>query len=98
LNFDYFIDQPFKTQNQLQNDQISPSNSSPRRHKNIFVYAPPRCFSAENSGSGGDGFPHSEEKNGNKNWSFPHNREELRRVRGLYGQTVQKCVYGIPPL
>jgi len=27
----------------------------------IFVYAPPRCFSAENSGAGGDGFPHSAE-------------------------------------
>jgi len=28
----------------------------------IFVYAPPRCFSAENSGAGGDGFPPREEK------------------------------------
>jgi hypothetical protein len=28
----------------------------------IFVYAPPRCFSAEKYGAGGDGFPHGAEK------------------------------------
>ena len=43
----------------------------------IFVYAPPRCFSADNSGAGGDGFPHSEEKDRNKNCSLPHNCEEV---------------------
>jgi len=39
LNSDYFLDQPFKTQNQFQNDQISLSNSSPRRHTNIRLRA-----------------------------------------------------------
>jgi hypothetical protein len=28
----------------------------------ILVYAPLRCFCAENAGAGGDGFPHNEEK------------------------------------
>ena len=35
LNSDYFLDQLFKTQNQFQNDQISLSHSSPRRHTNL---------------------------------------------------------------
>ena len=34
-----FLDQPFKTQNQFQNDQISLSNSSPRRHTNFRLRA-----------------------------------------------------------
>jgi hypothetical protein len=62
LNLDYFLDQPFKTRrNQFQNDQITfqiPHHVAIP----IFVYALPRCFSAENSGAGGDGFPHSEKK------------------------------------
>jgi hypothetical protein len=32
LNSDEFLHQPFTTQNEFQNDQISLSNSPPRRH------------------------------------------------------------------
>jgi len=32
LKSNHFSDQPFKTQNEFQNDQISLSNSSPRLH------------------------------------------------------------------
>ena len=32
LNFDCFLDQPFRTQILFQNDQVSLPNSSPRRH------------------------------------------------------------------
>jgi hypothetical protein len=39
LNFVYFLDQPFKTRNQFQNDQISLSDSSPRRHTNLRLRA-----------------------------------------------------------
>jgi len=39
LTTDYFLDQPFKTQNHFQNDQISVSNSSPRRHTNFRLRA-----------------------------------------------------------
>jgi len=35
LKSDHFSDQPFKPQNEFQNDQISLSNSSPRRHTNF---------------------------------------------------------------
>jgi hypothetical protein len=76
-NLDNLSDQPFSTRNQFQNDQISLSNPHHVAIRIVF-YAPPRCFSAENSGAGGHGFPHnSEEKNGNKFWSFPHNCEEI---------------------
>ena len=43
----------------------------------ILVYAPPRCINADNSGSSGDGFRARHEKGGNRNWSFPHNCEEV---------------------
>jgi len=36
LKSDHFLDQPFKTKNQFQNDEISVSKSSPRRHT-IFL-------------------------------------------------------------
>jgi len=39
LNFDDFLDQPFKTQNEFQNDQIRLSNSSPRRHTKFRLSA-----------------------------------------------------------
>jgi len=39
LNSEVFLDQPFKTQNRFQNDQISLSNSSPRRHTNFRLRA-----------------------------------------------------------
>jgi len=40
LNSDYVLDQPFKTQNRFQNDQISLSNSSSsRRHTNFRLRA-----------------------------------------------------------
>jgi hypothetical protein len=39
LNLDRFLDHPFKTQNQFQNDQISLSNFSPRRHTNFRLCA-----------------------------------------------------------
>jgi hypothetical protein len=54
LKSDHSLDQAFKTQNQ--NDQISLSNSSPRRHTN-FVDAPLRRKLSLNIGAGGDGFP-----------------------------------------
>jgi len=37
----------------------------------ILVCAPPRCFSAENSGAGGGGSWHCAKKYKNKVWSFP---------------------------
>jgi hypothetical protein len=40
LNLDGFLDQPFKTRNQFQNDQICLSNSSPRRHAKFPVRGP----------------------------------------------------------
>ena len=39
LNSDYVLDQPFKTQNRFQNDQISLSNFSSRRHTNFRLRA-----------------------------------------------------------
>ena len=38
----------------------------------IFQRVAPRRFSAENSGAGGDGFPHSAEKYYKNKLSFPH--------------------------
>jgi len=38
-NLDDFLDQPFKTRNQFHNDQISLSNSSPRRHATLGLRA-----------------------------------------------------------
>jgi hypothetical protein len=38
LSYD-FLDQPFKTQSHFQNDQISLSNSSPRRRTNLRLRA-----------------------------------------------------------
>ena len=93
LNFEYVSDQPFKTQTHFQIDQISLSNSSPRRHTNLSLCAA-RCFSAENSGSGGDGFPSREEKGGNKNWSFPHNCEEVEACsRFVWANSVKVCLW-----
>ena len=62
----------------------------------LFIYAPPRCFSAENFGSGGDGFPHSAEKDGNKKWSFPLNfsrgNDEYRKaVSQPGGRILLEC-------
>jgi len=39
LNSDEFQDQPFKTQNEFQNDPTSLSNSSPRRHTHFRLRA-----------------------------------------------------------
>jgi hypothetical protein len=54
------LDQPIKTQ---KHDHII--LSIPQHHvaKRILVYAPPRCFNADNSGAG---FPRSAEKDANK--------------------------------
>jgi len=64
----------------------------------LFIYAPPRCFSAENFGSGGDGFPHSAEKDGNKKWSFPLNfsrgNDEYRKA---VSQTGRRILLECPP-
>jgi len=47
----------------IYNDETSLSLTTSRRHTNLRSRVPPRCkLSQQNSGAGGDGFPHSEEK------------------------------------
>jgi len=87
LNFDYVLDQPFKTQNHFQNDQFIHSNSSPRRHTTLRLRAAAllqcgkfrlrrRRLSAQCG------------KDGNKNWIFPHNCEEVEASSRFVWATV----------
>jgi hypothetical protein len=54
----------------------------------IIVYALPRSKLPQNIGAGGDGLPHSAEMD--EIWvdDLRQFARKLRRVRGLYGQTV----------
>jgi hypothetical protein len=54
----------------------------------IFKRVAPRRFTAENSSGGGDGFPHSVEKNTKNCEVFRSLAPKLSPIRGLYGQTV----------
>jgi hypothetical protein len=53
-----------------------------------IVYAPLRCFGAENLGAGGADFPHSVETLETVFEVFRSLAPKLSRIRGLYGQTV----------
>jgi hypothetical protein len=61
LNSDEFLDQPFKTQNEFQNDQISLSNSSPLRHTHCRLRAAVPQIVAKHRRCG-DGIPARPEK------------------------------------
>jgi len=64
-----FSDLPFKCQNHVKNQQIMLSNVLMIPHHvaiQIRVYTAQRCKLSQNFGAGGDGFPQSAEKGGNK--------------------------------
>ena len=61
----------------------------------ILVCAPPRCFSAENSGAGGGGFWHCAKNQNNKVWSFPRSCAKVEPYsRFVWANSVK----GIPPI
>jgi len=93
LNFEYFLDEPFKPTiifKMIQSAFQIPHHAAIR----MLIYAPPRCFSAETSGSGGDGFRPRDETGGNMNWSFPHNCEKVEACsRFVWANRLNVCLW-----
>ena len=80
LNSDYFLYQPFKTRNHFDIDQISLSSSSPRRNTNAVVWRTPAPAATA--------FHPRRKRGETRIGGFRTIARKLRRVRGLYGQTM----------
>jgi len=97
LIFDILLDQPLKCRNRNAKINIkmiklpfqicswSIISTSPYEYA---FYAALRCKMSQNSGAGGDGFRHCDEKMLKTNRVLRQLVRKLRRVRGLCGQTV----------